>query len=327
MHFAQAQGGSLEYLVGLTGFSVDELSNEELQVDAPIYNLVIEKAIEITNDNYFGLHAAEYLNLSVAGLIVQISQSSSTVKEALDYCCEFANLGCRAIPMELDEMDDFFKLAFVPDALWHQQSPIATKHTVDGMLAFTLREFHTLTRQKHYPALITFNFDKPVNFVEYERIFRCPLKFGEATTAMYFEKAHLKLPVITSDYNLLKILVAHANAKLNQIGQQLGFYNVVKRSVVNLVKPEFPTVEQVAANLNVSVRTLQRKLSEEGHSFKEIIETLRKEMAFNYLKSSELSIKEIAYLLSYSESSVFVRSFKRWTGSTPQTYRQQLSSS
>lgn len=322
IYFAQAQGANFEHLIDLADYTPDQLCDEELQVEAEIYNRVVESAVSLTQDEYFGLHAAEYMNLSAAGLIVQISQSSTTVKEALHYCCEFANLGCRAIPMELEEEKDGFKLAFVPDSLWEKQSSMAVKHTIDGMLAFTLREFHTLTIQKHYPIQVEFGFDRPGSTTEYERIFNCPLKFGAGATAMKFDKKHINLPVVTSDYNLLKVLVAHANEKLSQIGQEMGFYNVVRRSVMNLVKPEFPTIEQVAVNLNISVRTLQRKLKEEGHTFKDIIEVLRKEMALNYLKNKTLSIKEIAYLLSYSDASVFVRSFKRWTGDTPLAYRQ-----
>ena len=322
IHFAHAQGASFDKLISLSGHSPEALSKEDLQVSAQVYNAVLEEAVALTKDNYFGLHASENMNLSAAGLIVQITQSSSTVKEALDYCCEFSNLGCKSIPMNLVEGDDFFKLAFIPDRIWATNSPLSAKHTIDGMMAFTIREFHTLTRQKYYPAKIELGFERPKDITEYERVFQCPLEFGKKDTVMFFKKEHLSLPVITSNYDLLKVLVAHANEKLAQIKEKDGFYFVVKRSVMNLVKPEFPTVDQVAANLNLSVRTLQRRLSEEGYTYKEIIEVLRKDMALSYLKKPEISIKEVAYLLSYADPSVFIRSFKRWTGETPKAYRE-----
>ena len=110
--------------------------------------------------------------------------------------------------------------------------------------------------------------------------------------------------------------------KLAAMEGQLGFATIVKQSIINLVKPQFPTIEQVAANLNLSVRTLQRRLKAEGLTYKAVLDELRRQFALDYLKNDALSIKEIAYLLDYAESSSFVRSFKRWTGKSPQEFRQ-----
>ena len=100
----------------------------------------------------------------------------------------------------------------------------------------------------------------------------------------------------------------------------------VKLSIINLVRPEFPTIDHIAANLNMSVRTLQRRLSEEGASYKSVIDDLRKHFAIQYLKRDDLSIKEIAYLLDYTEPSSFIRSFKRWHEMSPTAYRKSINS-
>ena len=89
------------------------------------------------------------------------------------------------------------------------------------------------------------------------------------------------------------------------------------------MKPQFPTIEQVAANLNLSVRTLQRRLKEEGLTYKIVLDELRKQFALDYIKNKELSVKEIAYLLDYAEPSSFIRTFKRWTGKSPNVYRSR----
>ncbi len=161
--YASARGVLAQELISLTGLSEEELSKEDSRVESEVYNRVIEHAVELTGDPYFGLHAGEYLNLSASGLIGQITQTSRTVKEALDYCCEFASLGCRALPMALQEKGDHYQLSFIPDPLWLQQSPISVKQTIDGTLAFTIREFHALTQRKHYPISATFHFKRPSN--------------------------------------------------------------------------------------------------------------------------------------------------------------------
>ena len=77
-----------------------------------------------------------------------------------------------------------------------------------------------------------------------------------------------------------------------------------------------------AANLHISVRSLQRRLREEGVSFGEITESVRKNMATHYLQVGEYPLKEISYLLGYNELSAFSRAFKKWTGVSPVDYRR-----
>lgn len=81
------------------------------------------------------------------------------------------------------------------------------------------------------------------------------------------------------------------------------------------------SIEAVAGNFNMSVRTLQRKLKEEGISYLVIVEEVRKTLAIHYIENSSSSVKEIAAIIGYSEPSAFVRAFKKWTGITPSAYR------
>lgn len=321
IQFAGQQGVDKRLLLDLTQKTMEELCADELMFESPIYNAVVEKAAALSKDNLFGLHLGEYLSLSAAGLIVQIAQSSNTVLEALRYMVQYANLGCQALPFQLRELDEEWELSVTPNYLWLEQSPQSVKHTMDGTLVFTIREFHTLTRQKYRPNRIHFSYARPENRVEYERIFNCPVRFGQPLTALYLDKKIVAEKVVTSDYRLLQLLIQYAEEKLASMQDDSGFATIVKQSIINLVKPQFPTIEQVAANLNLSVRTLQRKLKEENYTYKTVLDELRKQFALEFLKNKDLSIKEIAYLLDYSEPSSFIRSFKRWTGKSPTAYR------
>lgn len=312
-------------LISLTNLSEKELCDESCVIDDEVYNKVIEKAVELTKDPFFGLHAGENLNLAAAGLIAQITQSCETVKQALEYCCEFANLGCSALPMKLIEQNDCYKITLKPNALWEKQSPIALQHTTEGVLAFTIKEFQSLTRMKHSPIAIYLPWECKGDKDEYSRILDCPVFFNKSEIALLLRKEDVEDSVLSSDYDLLRILVSHAEQKSAKIKQQKGFASIVKQSVLKLVKPEFPSIEMVAAHLNISLRTMQRRLKEEGLTYKELTNDLRKEFAITYLDRDDLSISDIAYLLSYSELSTFTRSFKRWTGESPKEYRLKRS--
>jgi AraC-like DNA-binding protein len=320
--FAAQQGADAPALTALTGLSFEVLGEEGRKLSNEAYNQVLEAAVGMTKDACLGLHAGEYLNLSAAGLVLQIMQASATLRQALQYACDFANLSCSALPLSLEDRGEETWITVIPDPLWLEQSPLAVQHTTDGLLAFTLREFRALTWRKPQPVAVLYAFDPPARLAEYERVFGTGLSCRAEQTAIVLRKRDVDQPIITRDQDLLKALVQLAEERLAALQHQGGFLQLVKRAVLNLARPEFPTAEMAAANLNLSLRSLQRKLQEEGTSYQALLEELKCEFAIAYLHKPSLTISEIAYLLGYAEPSSFVRSFKRWTGETPQRFRQ-----
>ena len=198
---------------------------------------------------------------------------------------------------------------------------MALRHTAEGVIAFTIREYQSLTGLDEGPLKVELPWDEPRDLSEYTRIFQCPIQFNAPRIAVLLKSSQVERKVVTSDYKLLRILLSHAEEKSAEMDRQRGFASTVKGSIVRLVKIHFPTSEEVAGHLNVSVRTLQRRLGEENRTYKEVLEELKKDLAFSYLKRPELSLGEIAHLLDYSELSAFTRSFKRWTGQSPTEFR------
>ncbi len=323
-HFAAKQGASYDELVKASGHAITDLEQEDYKVDNEAYNRVIELACLRTGDDYLGLHLGEDQNLSALGLIAQITHSAGTVKEALELCCQFANLGCSVLPLQLDEMPDYYKVVLNPDPIWSVQSALAFRHTVEGILTFSIREFHSLTRDQYQPLAVYLPWAAPGDTSEYNRVFRCPIFFQKGEIALLLSKAQVESKVVTSDYKLLRVLVQHAEEKSAAIQAPSAFTAQVKQSIIQMVRPQFPNIEQVAFHLNMSLRTFQRKLKSEGYSFKQLLDELKQEFAMSYLRQAHLSISEIAYLLDYAEVSTFSRSFKRWTGHSPQAYRKQI---
>jgi AraC-like DNA-binding protein len=84
-------------------------------------------------------------------------------------------------------------------------------------------------------------------------------------------------------------------------------------------------IEQVARSLNMSTRTLQRRLAENGHGFGEIRDQIIFQLAAQALKTKVLNIEEISEKLGFSDRHSFTRAFKRWSGLTPSAYRKKSS--
>jgi len=114
IQFAVRQGAAKKELLAAANFSQEALMDEDLRVEAVTYNAVVEAALAQVNDPFFGIHAGEHFNFSAAGLVAQITQTSATVKEALQYCCDFSMLACRAIPLSLEKADGEYVLRMKP---------------------------------------------------------------------------------------------------------------------------------------------------------------------------------------------------------------------
>lgn len=318
--FVEQKGGDRSHMLGFTGLSEEELCSEDCTLTNEVYNQVIEQAVILAKDPFFGLHAGENLNLSAAGLIGQITHNCESVRQALQMCCDFANLGCSVLPMSMVDSGNHVLVQINPDPEWRKMSFDAFRHTLEGVLAFTIREYQSLTNGQNWPVEIHLPYSLEIMDSEFQRVFGCPVMYDSEIPTIVFTQQQVNTAILTSDYTLLRILVSHAEKRNQELAQKMDFLSLVKKSVLKLVKPEFPTVDMVAAHLNISARTLQRRLNEDGTNFQTVINLLRYEMACEYLERGDLSVKEVSYLLDYGEPSTFIRFFKKHAGMTPRMY-------
>lgn len=168
---------------------------------------------------------------------------------------------------------------------------------------------------------INFTFPKPSYGNLYQELFRCPVYFDQPRNEIHFPRALLEQRFTMANEITAQLCEQQCETILNNLQQQGGLVEEVRRLIIN--QPgQAPSPEEVARHLNVSYRTLRRRLSEEGTSFKNIHNEVRMGMAMEYLRQTELSTQEIAFLLGYSEVTNFHRAFKKWSQLTPGEYRE-----
>jgi AraC-like DNA-binding protein len=127
----------------------------------------------------------------------------------------------------------------------------------------------------------------------------------------------LDLPIVSGDRQLLKILTAHADDLLAERHSVTGLQSTVANQLARLLPSGEARAAVVARQLGMSQRSLTRHLAEEGTTFAEILEQLRRRLASRYLADDRISVQRTAWLLGYSEVGAFNHAYKRWTGTTP----------
>jgi AraC-like DNA-binding protein len=150
--------------------------------------------------------------------------------------------------------------------------------------------------------------------------------FGASCHHSSFPAALLNWPVPHADTGLSAILRQHADQLLMQKHRQHREHEIVhslRQTISEQLANEQWRLNDIAATLQLSPRTLQRKLAEAGVSFQQILDETRHELALSYLQNADFSLSDIAFLLGYREQSAFQHAFKEWTGVTPGAWRLQ----
>ena len=137
-----------------------------------------------------------------------------------------------------------------------------------------------------------------------------------------FEVPHelLNIPVRASSSKALFEAVHRCQDELTRLAKSQKLSAQV-RSIMLERQNNLPSLAVIARMLNLTPRTLHRRLIDEGSSYRDIIEYVRHQLAMDYLLDQQITIKEIAFMLGYSDLASFRRAFKRWTGKTPSEYR------
>jgi AraC-like DNA-binding protein len=167
---------------------------------------------------------------------------------------------------------------------------------------------------------IRFAYPKPSYASSYEAVFKCPVRFNTREHMIIFNSGLLSQPLPMSN--------PLARKTYEKECQQLCLRFKAKETITDQVRQEilfqreiFPSFTRLSRHLNLSPRTLRRRLTEEKTSYKALIADIRQKKALDLLQTTSVPIARIAAELGYSDLSNFYRAFKRWTGKSPNMYR------
>jgi AraC-like DNA-binding protein len=155
----------------------------------------------------------------------------------------------------------------------------------------------------------------------YENYFGCPVKFSARYNKLFFRVEDVNQPFITHNPDLLDLVSPQLEAELKQQLADKSLKEQAKGILKMFLAGQKPRLEDVALEMRVSSRTLQRRLLEEGITFHNLVEEARREMAQHYLRQPSLELNETAYLLGYEDPNSFIRAFHRWEGTSPGEWR------
>ena len=164
---------------------------------------------------------------------------------------------------------------------------------------------------------------RPDDSGAFTRVLGCGVSGEASWNGLIVPMDSWRLPLRRRDSLLRQLLETQADQILARLPQRSGVAEQVQRALTANLSAEATRIDSFARQLAMSGRTLQRRLTDEGVSFHQLLDAARKEAAARYLAESTLAISEVAYLIGYSEPAPFHRAFKRWYRMTPETFRRR----
>ena len=174
---------------------------------------------------------------------------------------------------------------------------------------------------KFQPLAVHFKHQPRGDVAVYEAHFGCPVRFGTGRDALQIDPDCLDVPNTLGDETIARFFDQHLQQELAKLEERDSLEKRVCLAVAQVLSEGVPPITQIASELGMSARTLQRRLSERGQSFQSLVDLSRRDLASQLLRETEYSLAEIAFLTGFSEQSGFTRAFKRWQGQTPRSYR------
>ncbi|HSH92299.1 MAG TPA: AraC family transcriptional regulator [Ramlibacter sp.] len=173
------------------------------------------------------------------------------------------------------------------------------------------------------PTKIALRRPEPTFKPLYEEIFECAIAFGQAENSISFSQADVQRALISADHRAAEWLEFGAKAALEKMDDS-AVTPRVRAQLERMLQGDEPTLATVASELCMSERTLQRRLTAEGQTFRRVLDEMRRDVAQRSLAAGKRNVPELAYLLGFEDSNSFYRSFRRWTGTTPESYRRAV---
>ncbi len=302
--------------------SVPENFLSEPDARVPVRSQIefLRLAAETLGDSLLGFHLAKDADLREAGPIFHVMASSETVGDAFDRAvryCSTVNEG-----VQLHRGANAFTIEFEYVGVRR----LLDRHQIEFWATAGLRLIRLFTGRELIPLHVGFLHRRDDDVSEMERYFGCAVEFGAPKDSICFEGQDAKLPLISADPYLNRFLVDYYD---EAVSRRQHKPQSLRTRVENAIAPRLPhgtmNINNIASDLGMSVRTLSRRLADEGLTFSTILEELRSDLANRYLQNSSLTVSQIAWMLGYSEVSSFAHAFQRWTGHSPTSVRKQMS--
>lgn len=299
------------------GVDPEVIKSPDGRLPIETYLLIQDQAAELIKDPYLGLHMGEFAEAGSWSILGYLMMNCKTLGEAFEKSGRYSRIIGNLIEAHPQLLWNKVKIVFSTPP----HAPQMTRHCFESVFSSTMRMMHTLTGIRLRPLEVTFIYPEPESRAEYDRIFGCPVLFGRKDNSVTMDMGIANTPILMANPGLLAYFEKYAQDFLAELDRKDEYTQTAVKIILARLDDEALSIEKVAKEMSISVRTLQNRLEAEGVVFSDLLRDVRERLAKKYLREN-YSVEQITYLLGFSEPSVFRKAFKKWSGLTPREFRE-----
>lgn len=303
-----------------TGISKADLDNPDTSCTWEQEVRFNENLINLSKDPCLGLIIARHFPLASYGLFGYAMISAPTFRHALKIIESYVDLTYTVCDFQLEVKENVASMILRPK---YPMSVPLRNMLMDRDAGCCKVAFDECIGGKIPLLEVEVLHDGHGMANKYLEFFDCPVKFNRNVYRLSFDTCWLDKPLPMRDFQASAIFDQQCQLMLSRLANQGNFIEEIRQKILAKPGHSFPDIEQLSDQLNISVRTLRRKLADLGTNYRAILDDIRFDLAKDYLSQSRLSLDMISELLGYNDAASFSHAFKRWSnGQTPSTWRK-----
>ena len=313
-----SMGANVSQWLKQNGLSEADLHDPEKGLSFPAFRQLILDALAVTQDPALGLLIGERLLVNTHGMLGFAVMSAATIRQAVDLFERFIPVRTTLVSTRHEVHGQAMRVVF------HEPTPLGDiqRPVLEAIMLTVKNVFDQITMGACQVGSVAFPFAEP-DYADLARdMFNSEVRYGQSWAGFTLPLTVLDEPLKMADPTTFAQAAMICQRELDKLTKHASLATRVRR--VMLEKQNgFPSLNVTARLFHLTPRTLHRHLLDEGTSYKEILEEVRHMLALEHLKSSQLTIQEIAYTLGYTDMANFRRAFKRWETIPPSEYRER----
>jgi AraC-like DNA-binding protein len=280
----------------------------------------VELVADALHDDLLGFHLGCDYDLREIGLLYYVWNSSELLGDAFRSAERYSSIVNEAVSLHVRSHGNDIALTTVYAGI----NRLSDRQQIEFFVASLVRICRQLTNRHLRPSSVGFVHRRKGGAPALEKFLGCDVTFGAASDEVAFPGTVKQMPVVSVDPYLNKLLIKYCEeARSHREAGRLTFRVAVENAIAPLLPHGRARADEIARQLGMSLRTLERRLGSEGLTFTGILSELRFDLAKRYLQEEGLAISKIAWLLGYQDVGGFTHAFKRWTGKAPREARAQ----
>lgn len=318
---AEARGTETADLLAAAGVSREGLEDPDARLPAATVLALWQQLRQRTRDPALQLAAPASLPFGAYRVIDFVVAASATVGDGILRFARFFGLIADTVALTIERDGEGDAAGYVLRLAMADGTPVPPVY-VDYVFSALVSRIRMRIRPGLRVARVELRQPEPPAAARYVESFAAPVRFGAPADRLCFTPEEWGAPTDTADVALVRLLEDHARMLAGRLGRAApGFATEVQQAIA-AVLPRGGGADEVARALNVSVRTLQRRLGDLGTTFRAQVDAVRGHLATEYLADRRVSVAEVAFMLGFQDQTAFNRAFRRWTGHAPGRWRR-----